>query len=818
MFKMSKILKKTTAMVMALVITSFTPLVDMAPGAPYMSDTVSAEESGSLYISEVKIGMGETSNEAKKELEAEGYTILKDGSGNNADLNEGAGSKSALKKGANDKIVYLGYKTTDDPSQAITDLAVMNMDGGYSFEDYNVLMDQQMESQIKPFVNRFISTLEEYRGNYAKSKSSLGHIRADYVRRMLNRLTDDDTGKPVGDLLLNKTKYELGDAAYNAMSEAEKKNHADILTMLMQANGRATLTMENLLSKATDTAKDTWVNRFTQTTLDDLINQVKADHPGMSTRYDLMNELDKMYKDTATGLLKKWDAFRNNVIDYEDKADEIEDCIEETTDIVGDIEDIDPSEADEDELEDYTDEFADAQIETSRQMMQMQVIGVCSYLDTVEYEDGTLLDFFSQSYNEVSGSTNIRKLYPIVDALSAGQVAGLDFLSFEDLFSIALADKNTYSDVTDQLEDIETASIYEGVDRGIYERGGVALTNDALRAKALETQVTPENYTPGTLQIVFWSVTAGLAIAAVAANVVRQSMLSVLPKAVQGYSSIWNNANALKDMSSKLYDVMMTKSNSIVTNTNIYEKISYITDRVKELEKAEKAGTSAAVNVPGKFSQYLSVGLAVIAVVATIVSTVITILDAQKFYETDYKPIPKFMVEEKDITAYDEDGKKMMIKNQTAYYRVVRCNRTEGSTDIEKNNYKAMGNAADLDGDIGKQWLALYAVKYENGKPILANSLLYKKNNTSVPSGYTTGIHEFGGKSACNLNKKAYLFASEPPSIQVFFKNEQKTVNELSESGSLFAPGSLAIGGGMGVIIGAVFTALVLGRKKNKVL
>lgn len=60
-----------------------------------------------------------------------------------------AGSDRGLKESANDKIVDLGYKTTDDANDAVTDLVVMNMNGGYSLEDYNILMEQQMDSQIK---------------------------------------------------------------------------------------------------------------------------------------------------------------------------------------------------------------------------------------------------------------------------------------------------------------------------------------------------------------------------------------------------------------------------------------------------------------------------------------------------------------------------------------------------------------------------------------------------------------------------------------------------------------------------------------------
>ncbi|MBR0118821.1 MAG: hypothetical protein IJM01_01675, partial [Eubacterium sp.] len=239
--------------------------------------TDDADDNG-VYISEVRIGMGETEAEAKKELEADGFTILKDDSGNNADLNVDAGTSSAAKEGANDKIVYLGYKTTTDASDAITDLAVMNMNGGYSIEDYNILMEQEMNSQIKPFVDNFIATLEEYRANYKKPDSSFNHIRADYMRRLLNKLTDDDTGgQPLGDLLLGKTKYELGDTAYDKLSDAEKKNYCDILTLLMQANGQATLTLKKLVTRASDTSDDTWLDRFQDITLDDLVDEVEKE-------------------------------------------------------------------------------------------------------------------------------------------------------------------------------------------------------------------------------------------------------------------------------------------------------------------------------------------------------------------------------------------------------------------------------------------------------------------------------------------------------------------------------------------------------------
>ena len=166
-----------------------------------------ADSNEQKYISEVKIGMGETSEQASKELLEEGYTILKDDGGEYADLNKDAGSKSTLKEGPRQKIVYLGYKTTADASDAITDLAVMNMNGGYSFEDYEKLVNEHMDTRIKPFVDRFIATLTEYRENLKKPQDSANYKRANYYKTLLNKLTDDDTPACQSDKVRNGRRH-----------------------------------------------------------------------------------------------------------------------------------------------------------------------------------------------------------------------------------------------------------------------------------------------------------------------------------------------------------------------------------------------------------------------------------------------------------------------------------------------------------------------------------------------------------------------------------------------------------------------------------
>ena len=66
----------------SIIITSVILCVTMLILAPAQVAASAAESAKKTYISEVKVGMGETSDEAAKELLAEGFTILTDDSGN----------------------------------------------------------------------------------------------------------------------------------------------------------------------------------------------------------------------------------------------------------------------------------------------------------------------------------------------------------------------------------------------------------------------------------------------------------------------------------------------------------------------------------------------------------------------------------------------------------------------------------------------------------------------------------------------------------------------------------------------------------------
>ncbi len=820
-----------------MALTSLILCMTMLIGAPAQL-VASAADGGKKYISEVKVGMGETSDEASKELKSGGYTILTDDKGNYADLNKDAGTSSAMKKGPNQKIVYLGYKTTDDVNDAVTDLAVMHMNGGYSYQEYEKLMDDHMNTEIKPFVQRFIATLAEYRKNLSRPKDSLNYKRAAYYRTLLNKFTDDDTkGQPLGDLLVNKTKFEMGDAAYNALSDSEKNNHCDIVTLLMQGNGEAVQVLETLITKASDSKKTTWLERFVQTDLDTMRERVEDENPSF-TPSEIDAALDKQYNDDAKRILDKWNDFTDVLANYDEAVDKADEVIEDSKDDVKDAGSLNNNSSAE-EVQEVVNDAYKAESNLVKGSMAAEDIVVHDYLDSNEYGDGTLLDFFERDKSEFDDKDSIRELYPIVKALTAGQIAGLDFLSIKDMILMAITDENGFKEVK---SDKISASIYQDVNREIYDRGGVALTDDALRAQA-SAQETEPTFELSGLGIALWSCTAVTGAAALGSAIGwakasselskaqdRLSQLNKLQSAQWGARDALNNYNSLKIRfvdGKFIQDQKINVEHQTALTKNLKEAedatkkflnksgVGSEQDLIKQKDSFNEAIKKASLK--SNICKYLTAGFTVITAILAGYSIYTTIKEMIDFYRIKFAPIPKYIVEKTDITAKNKKGKETMIKNQSAYYKVVTCNRTEGNSDVEKENYKILGDRNDLNGDVGQEWLALYSVKYENGTPILADSLKFKTGK-GAPEGYDIGIHMFGSGSAFNLTHKPFCYKDPYDGTYVYFKTDTVSVKEQTAAGSLFSGGSLAIGAVAGLLVGcgATFLITIIAGKKKK--
>ena len=751
------------------------------------------------YISDIKIYAGSYS-----EAEKEGYTILKDGD-KAVDLNQNSGATGTGSKG--NKAIYLGYKTTKERSEAITDLALMNMKGGYSVEDYKTLMNNQMTEQIIPFVDSFLVAIEEYRENY-NSSNAANKQRAEYIHDVLNKFTDDDCdGAGLGDLLLNKTKYEMGDEAYNALSDSEKKQHADIITIIAQSNGQATLMIENLLVRAADTNEDSWIERFIASSYDDLADATDL------TPSKAAKQLAKLYDDDASKIVAMWETFREELLGADEAKKKLESTKAETFEKNAEFsENFDIETATDEDIKKLGEALATDEIESEVLGNRLTDVVAKEYLSSIDFDGGTLYDFFTQSSEDIE--EDITVIYPLVAALSDGQRAGLEFISLSDLVSIAGTEAGGYKDSS--LDEITESSIYSGVDRGIYEENSVALTSDALREKAGKLH-SDSDFSIGVLSTIMATLTLGTAIAfsvSVGMYIRSVSQIKALKLAIKVNQEAKPTFNAfVRDVTSKgnqafrnqafdikKYDTLIKnawKARETATQT--------VTENIKAKE-TELERVSARSSTCGK----LAIGFGIAMIIFVAVTTYLSYRDMVERYNIEFTEIPKYMIDIKDLIGYNSAGEKIVLKNQEAYYKAVYCNRTK-----KDEMFKSIGSFADMNGDVGKQWLALYAERNINKAPILADSFMVVKNSNEIPAGYSNGIHMFGTDIAENLNNPLYVWNSSAPQIFVYFRTAGA---DASTAGSNYSAGTVALTGAAGIAVGALAAAfgMKLSGKRRK--
>ena len=187
----------------------------------------------------------------------------------------------------------------------------------------------------------------------------------------------------------------------------------------------------------------------------------------------------------------------------------------------------------------------------------------------------------------------------------------------------------------------------------------------------------------------------------------------------------------------------------------------------------------------------------------------------------------------------DENGKqvKLINFNQFAYYEVVKCNRQE--IGLHKNvqngvsDYKkwGCGDAADLNADVGKQWLAMYVNRSAaKGNPILADTLTLKtgKDSEKTPADCNSYLHFFTFENAAKLDDTAYCYRNDNNGMYLFWKGDETAFVESTSTGantsggststaSAFNAGYLALAGIGGLALGILGTTLVmLPRLKKK--
>ena len=114
---------------LVLVIATLVTTLPLTVFAEEIKDEVQVEPE--MYVKDVILVQGKTTDEASRAIANKGYEFL------DHNLNEGTGGDG----------IWLGFLTTTDPNEAIYDMKVMNMKGGFT----RTTMEEALAKQESAF-------------------------------------------------------------------------------------------------------------------------------------------------------------------------------------------------------------------------------------------------------------------------------------------------------------------------------------------------------------------------------------------------------------------------------------------------------------------------------------------------------------------------------------------------------------------------------------------------------------------------------------------------------------------------------------------
>ena len=792
------------------------------PAAVYAEET----EGGGKYVSDVFIAYGKSEKKATEWLQKNGWEPVK------GDFNAGKASFFDDNKIQDQNVAaVMGIKRTDDKEQAITDMAVMNMKGGYSLPEYEKLIDEK-KAEINEFINHFMVVIEEYRANYNGEGSEFGKKRAETAHDMLNNFTDggedeeyavNDTGMKMGDGLLEKTRQEGNEAGI------------DLEQLLLESSGPAMLIVETLLALSADVNEQTWIERAGGLTGEELAEnlvQYAPEAEGQDVAESAVPQfLGQKYGDTAAVLADQWGAINEQMRWFESYCNQ-NDLWEK---------DGDSTEAYGKRLNDYFDSLKKsdeaAYEEESKQFASCSILYDSLYECHFEGEWGeTMGDFFNPS-DEAYSYPEAEAFLPMAAALSDGQRASMDFLSLQALLLIGFGSdeglKKALPEIDKTFGDIEDMSIYTGVNRAAF-RGGVAITSEALMEQnAGKGQAFDQMWdNMGIVAISSYCAAIAGIVSMIAGGVMvakGTTTYTVAAATRGGYQ--WKLAQSNMNLTKNVVKLAQQNYDKGLTTA---EKLAQVKQNALDAEKDFQALDKTTVTETTKMGYagriFLGVGGALL-VGAAIVKAV----QMYKYYQRDMTPIPRMIVDESDIVTYltDDNGKPILDGNGEQkknidfktyeYYSAVKCNRPEvgeigdwqdGVSDYKDPEHYCF-DIADLNADMGQEWIALYTVKSQDkGDPILADSLTLQYGSSKTPKGCTKPLHLFTYTNAVDLGDTAWAFNNDKKGVYLFWDADTNAF--AADAASAFSGGQLALAGIGGLILGIAGATLVLNKKRRK--
>ena len=393
--------------------------------------TVFAEgaEAEEVYIKSVQLARAETKEEAKKLLEAEGYIFL------DGNLNAGTGEDG----------IWMGFKTTTNPEEAIYDLKVMNMNGGFTLTSMKEALAAQ-ESVFAGMANDLNYLIEEFIEAYEDES-----VPARKAYKALNffRIVEGET--------------ELAERNGLGYQIVSGNMTTDKLTeMLLLCDATLVDSVIKILTTGIQIRNGNWMKKLSKLGPYDPDEDYyeHEDEAEFKRRAEELLPVLQLYSQAynamdLSGLIPDK---LNEVFEAEYSGNEEKETLS--------AEDADVKKLDEERYKFYKivfDELAKYQYGTN----------------------GTLKDFFCSLENE--GST--KDLYPLVAVLSDAEFAALSYGCFLEVATGAtasLADFDSYDELYETLtNDVKSVYLYHGVDDILLEDDTViGFTETATRHMA----------------------------------------------------------------------------------------------------------------------------------------------------------------------------------------------------------------------------------------------------------------------------------------------------------------------------------------------
>ena len=763
------------------------------------------------YLSELRLVYAEDYDEAKeilKDTEFKDYVVL------NENLTEDT-----------DEIgVWLAYKTTTNIEDAITDLSIMQMQGGYQEGNY--------QEMIKESYDEYVKTSKVYMQavNYFAEAYDAGHFLSEAAYRQLNLYTSI-TDPTLGIKIPSFDGEKLGDIFYEGVDESE------LATMFMQGNSYALNNIRSLLAMGVSYNEDgkTYLQKVA-----DAAQEMTADPDVYSDEdYDdlmpIISATIAGYKDIFKEL-----AAKEIDLNYEDEA--------------------------------YTED----------ELAYMENYAIATMMRDVKYLGGKTLYEFCLGY-EID-SDDYSELYPLAAALNDGQQAMTKVAHYQDVvrYSIPGVAEDVIDEEIAKLEEKygeKPFNIYTGVDRSVFT-GTFALTNAAYRADAYTDTDSLLDSLFGnqlTLTIVSFGLDAvGLGILAggiyhynaydlpaKSAAIAKESYimfghrsqllgqntieiaydatssttytydqfltqclekypiskdtLAQLPSmsAYDKYVTLWNE---ISDEAGDMFlnsDKLSTFSSNVLSRSEL-DGLNTVAGKLQEAGNymGENAHTLTESDVAKMAAERVGSGISLTTTLLYIGGGIVMLSAAimrgvaiYNHYHPDYDDIPSAMVDVIDTV----DGDRFI-----KYDAVLEA---EAQKEGEKKGSYIPG---DLNAFTAQRWNALYYTKsYEAGKPLLADEFALSHSNNKPKSNYAP-VHRFGEVICYDLNK--YHFDKDTSSIYLSVKqsnNQKAAVADVPQVvGSIFANGMWLLIGATGALFGVggtLGTQALLKKKRNPI-